>query len=53
MSLTFKEGVKFAVGTDGMHGGLALEIAYLVDMGATEKQALLAPAPFLYIPPRT
>jgi len=37
-----KAGVKFAVGTDGMHGGLAQEIQYLVDFGATASQALMA-----------
>ncbi|RPJ00760.1 MAG: amidohydrolase family protein, partial [Deltaproteobacteria bacterium] len=35
-------GVKFAVGTDGMHGGLAREIQYLVDSGAAPSQALMA-----------
>jgi imidazolonepropionase-like amidohydrolase len=30
------------VGTDGMHGGLAQEIQYLVDFGATPSQALMA-----------
>jgi imidazolonepropionase-like amidohydrolase len=37
-----RAGVKFAVGTDGMHGGLAQEIKYLVDFGATPIQALMA-----------
>jgi len=37
-----KAGIRFAVGTDGMHGGLAQEIQYLVDFGATPSQALRA-----------
>jgi imidazolonepropionase-like amidohydrolase len=42
MKAAVKAGVKFAVGTDGMHGGLAQEIKYLVDFGATVSQALMA-----------
>jgi imidazolonepropionase-like amidohydrolase len=42
MTAAVKGGVKFAVGTDGMHGGLAQEIQYLVDFGATTSQALMA-----------
>jgi imidazolonepropionase-like amidohydrolase len=42
MRAAIKAGVKFAVGTDGMHGGLAQEIQYLVDFGATTSQALMA-----------
>jgi len=42
MNAVVKAGVKFAVGTDGMHGGLAQEIKYLVDFGATSSQALTA-----------
>ena len=42
MNAAIKAGVKFAVGTDGMHGGLAQEIQYLVDFGATPIQALMA-----------
>jgi imidazolonepropionase-like amidohydrolase len=42
MRAAIKAGVKFAVGTDGMHGGLAQEIQYLVDFGATPSQALMA-----------
>jgi imidazolonepropionase-like amidohydrolase len=44
MGAAIKAGVKFAVGTDGMHGGLAQEIQYLVDFGATRSQALMAAA---------
>jgi imidazolonepropionase-like amidohydrolase len=42
MNAAIKAGVKFTVGTDGMHGGLAQEIQYLVDFGATPIQALMA-----------
>ena len=42
MRAAIKAGVKFAVGTDGMHGGLSQEIQYLVDFGATPSQALTA-----------
>jgi imidazolonepropionase-like amidohydrolase len=42
MKAAVKAGVKFAVGTDGMHGGLAQEIQYLVDFGASAGQALMA-----------
>jgi imidazolonepropionase-like amidohydrolase len=42
MNASIKAGVKFAVGTDGMHGGLAQELKYLVDFGATPNQALMA-----------
>jgi imidazolonepropionase-like amidohydrolase len=42
MKAAVKAGVKFAVGTDGMHGCLAQEIQYLVDFGATASQALMA-----------
>jgi imidazolonepropionase-like amidohydrolase len=42
MNAVVKAGVKFAVGTDGMHSGLAQEIKYVVDFGATPSQALMA-----------
>jgi imidazolonepropionase-like amidohydrolase len=42
MRAAIKAGIKFAVGTDGMHGGLAQEIRYLVDFGAAPIQALMA-----------
>lgn len=42
MQALVKSGVKFAVGTDAHHGGLALEMKYLVDMGASPKQAIEA-----------
>jgi len=42
MRAVIKAGIRFAVGTDGMHGGLAQKIQYLVDLGATPSQALMA-----------
>ena len=42
MRAAIKAGVRFAVGTDGMHGGLAQEVQYLVDFGASTSQALKA-----------
>ena len=42
LAAAIRAGVKYAVGTDGMHGGLAREIAYLVEMGATPAEALRA-----------
>jgi imidazolonepropionase-like amidohydrolase len=42
MRAAIRGGLKFAVGTDGMHGGLAQEVQYLVDFGATPSQALMA-----------
>jgi imidazolonepropionase-like amidohydrolase len=42
MKAAVQAGVKFAIGTDGMHGCLAQEIQYLVDFGATNTQALMA-----------
>lgn len=42
MEVIIRSGVKFAVGTDGMHGELAREIEYLVGFGASEEQALAA-----------
>jgi imidazolonepropionase-like amidohydrolase len=42
LKAAIKAGVKFAVGTDGMHGGIAQEIQYLMDFGATPNQALMA-----------
>ena len=42
MRAAIRAGVKFAVGTDGMHGGLAQEIQYLVEFGAAPDQALMA-----------
>ena len=46
MAAVIKAGLKFAVGTDGMHGGLAQEIKYLVDFGATPAEALKAATEF-------
>lgn len=42
MRAAIEGGIKFAVGTDGMHGEIAQEIQYLVDFGATPSQALMA-----------
>jgi imidazolonepropionase-like amidohydrolase len=42
MSAAIKSGIKFAVGTDGMHGGLAQEIKYLTDFGASAAAAIRA-----------
>ena len=42
LAAAIRAGVKYAVGTDGMHGGLAREIAYLVEMGATPAAGLQA-----------
>jgi imidazolonepropionase-like amidohydrolase len=42
MAAVIASGKPFAVGTDGLHGGLAQEIKYLVEMGATPLQALQA-----------
>ncbi len=42
MAATVAAGVDFAVGTDAMHGGMAQEVAYLVDLGATPQTALTA-----------
>lgn len=42
ISAIIKGRIKFAVGTDGWHGGLAQEIEYLVKLGASEQEALRA-----------
>jgi imidazolonepropionase-like amidohydrolase len=42
MAAAIRGGVRFGVGTDGMHGGLAKEMEYLVEMGASEKDAIIA-----------
>lgn len=42
MALAVKAGVSFAVGTDGMHGDLATDIAYLSELGASNLDALKA-----------
>jgi imidazolonepropionase-like amidohydrolase len=42
MAAVIASGKPFAVGTDGLHGGLAGEVFYLVEMGATPLQALQA-----------
>ena len=42
MSAAIRSGVKFAVGTDAMHGGLAEEIRYLTEFGASFGSAVQA-----------
>jgi imidazolonepropionase-like amidohydrolase len=42
LAAAIKGGVKFAVGTDGMHGGLAGELGFLVQFGASTEEALMA-----------
>jgi imidazolonepropionase-like amidohydrolase len=42
MEVIIRRGVKFAAGTEGMHGELAQELEYLVQFGASESQALEA-----------
>ena len=42
METVIKSGVKFAAGTDGMHGELARELEYLVSFGAPTAQAMAA-----------
>lgn len=42
LTAAIEAGVKFAVGTDGMHGGLAREVQYLTQFGASPFEALKA-----------
>jgi imidazolonepropionase-like amidohydrolase len=42
MAAAIRGGVKFAVGSDAVHGRLAQEMEYLVELGASEHQAILA-----------
>jgi imidazolonepropionase-like amidohydrolase len=42
MAAVIKAGIRYAVGTDGMHGGLAQEIKYLIDFGASPAEAIRA-----------
>jgi len=42
MEFIIRSGVKFAAGTDGMHGELAKELEYIVGFGASESKALAA-----------
>ena len=42
LTAAIKGGVKFAVGTDGLHGGLAQELEFLVQFGASTEDALMA-----------
>ncbi|HIJ55455.1 MAG TPA: amidohydrolase family protein [Deltaproteobacteria bacterium] len=42
MAAVIKGGLNYAVGTDGMHGGLAKEMAILADLGASNSDVLKA-----------
>ena len=42
MRAAIKAGVKFAVGTDGLHGGMAQEMQTIIDVGASAKEVLAA-----------
>lgn len=42
MAAAVASGMPFAVGTDGVHGELAQEVKYLVDLGASNFEALRA-----------
>ena len=42
LTAAIQAGVKFAAGTDGMHGGLAREVQYLTRFGASKFEALQA-----------
>ncbi len=42
MAAAIRSGIKCAIGTDGMHGGLAQEIKYLTDFGASAAAAIRA-----------
>jgi imidazolonepropionase-like amidohydrolase len=42
LSAAIQAGIRYAVGTDGMHASLAREIAYLVELGAAPAAALQA-----------
>jgi imidazolonepropionase-like amidohydrolase len=42
LAAAIKAGVKFAVGTDGMHGELAREVVYVSDLGASPAAAIKA-----------
>ena len=42
LTAAIQAGVQFAAGTDGMHGGLAREVQYLTQFGASKFEALQA-----------
>lgn len=42
MEAVIQSGIAYAVGTDGLHGGLWEEVCYLTEMGATNHAALQA-----------
>ncbi len=42
MGAAIRGGVKYAVGTDGRHGGMAQEAKFIVEMGASAEEVLIA-----------
>lgn len=42
MAAVIRSGARYAVGTDGLHGRLAQDVGYLVEMGASPADALAA-----------
>jgi imidazolonepropionase-like amidohydrolase len=42
MGAAIRGGVKYAVGTDGRHGGMVQEAKFLVEMGASAEEVLIA-----------
>jgi imidazolonepropionase-like amidohydrolase len=42
MGAAIRGGVKYAVGTDGRHGGMAQEARFIVEMGASADEVLIA-----------
>ena len=42
MGAAIRGGVKFAVGTDGRHGGMAQEAKFILEMGAPAEEVLMA-----------
>jgi len=42
MGAAIRGGVTYAVGTDGRHGGMAREARYIVEMGASAEEVLIA-----------
>ena len=42
MAAAIEAGIKYAVGTDAMHGEMAMEIKYLTDFGASPAEAIKA-----------
>lgn len=42
MGAAIRGGVRYALGTDGRHGGMAQEARFVVEMGASAEEALIA-----------